>query len=522
MKKTIKINIGGAVFHVDEDALEILNAYLEKIKSHFSTDREGSEIITDIENRIAELLQLKLSDEKQAINIDDVNDVIEIMGRPEDFLQDEDNETFNAEPGNQKRFYRNLDNNVAGGVCSGLGAYFKIDPVILRVLFVILSFPLAGFPAVLYLILWIIFPPAITTAQKMEMSGDNLTISDIEQRVKSEFDNVKGNFKKMKNSDGYRRGTRNLNHVGSGFVEILNFFGRAFLIIIGVVFIIAGISLVASMFGLFVFSDSFLFWTHTGEHHAIIPDFLFSIVHPQSILLATISIVIFVTAPIVAIIYWGLKLILRFKANDKIISVVGSVAWILSIIILLGITLFEVKEFAFSTKVDDSIEMNLPKNQTLYVNSGLPIDDYSEVYFFDDGLEVYTHDDYPERIYQEPDFRIRYTSSNNISIEFEKVARGANNKLARINANEIEFNWHLQDSVLYIDPLFYNKSTGRWTFPELDIVLYLPEGQKVCVDKNLEQTLDRAFTADDIRTWDIPGKCWVMTEDGLDYIKIEY
>ncbi|MDA3891608.1 MAG: PspC domain-containing protein [Salinivirgaceae bacterium] len=517
MKKTVKINIGGLLFHVDEDAFVILNAYLGKIKSHFKTDREGSEIIADIENRIAELLQLRINDQKQVIILDDVNEMIEIMGRPEDFEGEPEAQKTYDEPLNRKRFYRDLDSNVIGGVCSGLGAYFGIDPVILRVLFVILSFAMAGFPVAVYLVLWIVTPAALTTAQKMEMRGGDFTINDIEQRVKTEFDNVKGNFKKMRDSDGYRRGRNSMNTVGNGFVEVLNFFGRFILIIIGVVFIITGLSLIASLFGFFVFSDSFLFWTHTDQHHILIPDFLFSIVHPKSILLATVCIIIIVSAPVIAIIYWGLKLVLRFRANDKVISVVATVAWVLSIIILAGISLFEVKEYAFSTQLDDSIEMNLPNEQTLYIRSSTDMDDFSEVYFFEEGLDVYTHEFYPDRVYLEPDLKIKYTSDNEVSIKFEKEARGATNKLARENASNIEFNWHLKDSVLYIDPLFYHNNKDRWTFPELDIVLYLPEGQKICVDKNLEQTLSYVKTADDIWESEIPGKCWVMTDYGLDH-----
>jgi len=522
MKKTIKINVAGIFFHVDEDAFVILNSYIEKIKRRFSTDREGSEIISDIENRIAELLQLKINDQKQAITIDDVNEMISIVGRPEEFEAEESQETLYEETHKSRRFYRDLDRNYVGGICAGLGAYFRIDPVILRVLFVILSFPFAGFPIAVYLVLWIVIPAAITTTQKMEMSGGDFTISDIEQRVKNEYENVKNNFKKMKDSDRYNKTRHGLNNVGNGFAEIITFFGRTLLIIIGVALIITGISLITSMFGFFVFSDSLLFWTHTDQHHFLIPDFLFSVVNPKSILLATVCLIIFITAPIIAIIYWGLKLIVRFKANDRIISVVASVAWILSIIILAGITLFEVKEYAFSTQIDDSVEMNLPINEILYVKSNQNMDDYSEIYFFNEGLEVYAHEDYPDRIYMEPDFRIRYTSGNEISIKFEKEARGATNKLARKNAENIEFEWYLRDSILYIDPLFYHKNKDRWTFPELDIILYLPKNQKICVDKNLKQTLNHSQTVDDIWTSKIPGNCWIMTKEGLDFPKTAF
>lgn len=522
MKKTIKIHIAGVLFHVDEDAFEILNSYLEKIKSHFNTDREGSEIITDIETRIAELLQLKLNEQKQAITIDDVNEMIEIMGRPEDFVDSANDESYQTDPSNKKRFYRDLDHNVVGGVCSGLGAYFNIDPVIIRVLFVILTFIMAGFPVVLYLVLWVIIPAAITTEQKMEMKGGDFTIHDIENRVKTEYENVKGNFKKFKQSRSYKQGQQSFQNAGNGLVEVINFFGRFIIAIIGIAFIITGLSLIASMFGFLVFSDSLLFWTHTDQHHFLLPDFIFSMVNPNSILLATICLIIAVTAPIIAIIYWGLKMVLRFKARDGIISVIGAVAWILSLIILAGITVFEVKEYAFSTQIDDAVEMNLPEGQTLYLKSSIPMDEFAEVYFFDEGLEVYTHDAYPNRIYLEPDVKIKHTYDNEISIKFEKEARGATNKLARQNTEKIEFNWHLQDSILYIDPLFFCNSSERWTFPDLDIILYLPKGQKICVDKNLEQTLSYVKTSDNVWQSEIPGKCWVMTNDGLDHAREDW
>ncbi len=518
MKKTVKINIGSVFFHVDEDAFVILNAYIEKIKIRFKTDREGSEIIDDIENRIAELLQLKLNEQKQVITIDDVNEMIEIMGRPEDFEEEEteENTTFTETTGN-KRFYRDLDNNVAGGVCAGLGAYFNIDPVILRVLFIVLTFPLAGFPVVLYLVLWILLPAAITTAQKMEMRSGNFTISDIENRVKNEFENVKSNFKHYKNSRHYRNSRNTVHYAGRNLVEIIHFIGRIILILVGVALILSGISLIASMFGVFVFSDSFLFWTHTGQHHVLIPDFLYSMINPQSVMLATICVLIVVAVPIIAIIYWGLKLILRFKSNDKVIAMVGTVAWILSIIILVGITMLEAKDYAFSSRIGDPVDINLPNGKTLYIKSSANINEFSEVQLFDEGMNVYTLKEFPDRIYLEPKLDIRFTSRDDISVKFEKEARGATNSRARQNASNIQYNWHLQDSVLYIDPLFYHNNNDRWDFPEIDITLYLPKNQKIYVDEDLKQTLNDIETRGNIWHSGIAGHYWTMTYQGLDY-----
>jgi phage shock protein PspC (stress-responsive transcriptional regulator) len=519
MKRTEQINLGGIIFHIDEDAFQSLQKYLHQVKIRFASESEGNEIINDIELRIAELLQLKISGQKQVITLDDVHEMIEIMGKPEDFSE-ESYDTDDVETGESRRgrrLYRDLDHNLAGGVCAGMGVHFNIDPVILRVLFIILSFPLAGFPVLIYLLLWIVTPAALTTAQKMEMRGGEFTIADIENSVKREFEHVKGNFKNYKNTEHYKQTREGLHTFGNALAEIVGFFGRIILIIIGAALIITGIGMIASMFGLFVFSDSFLFWTNTGNHHAFIPDFLVSMVNPKSLVLASIAFVIFVSAPILAIIYWGLKLILRFKANDTALSIVGAVAWILSILVLLGVTLVEVKEYAFSAKVEDTVEMHLPKDQTVYVKATQSPDNFSEAFFFEEGMEVYTHKDYPNRIYFEPDLQIRKSTGTDIYIKFEKEARGATNNLAREQAAKIEYNWNLRDSVLYIDPFFYQNNSSRWNFPELDIVLYLPQGQKVCIDESLRKTLNDVQTSHEIWTSQIPGKCWVMTHDGLDY-----
>jgi phage shock protein PspC (stress-responsive transcriptional regulator) len=439
------------------------------------------------------------------------------MGRPEQFETEADNAQPIETSGNSKRFYRDVDNKVIGGVCSGLGAYFNIDPVILRVLFVILSFPLAGFPLALYLVFWIIIPAAFTTAQKMEMRGGNFTISDIENRVKTEYENVKGNFKNKKDSEYYRTSRNQVNTIGNGLAEVINFVGRVFLILIGLVLIITGISLIVGLFGAIVFSDSFMFWTHTGQSHAFLPDFLSTLIHPKTLILAVVCLLIFIALPIITIIYWGLKLILRFKTNDRIIAIVGSIAWILSIIILTGIALYEVRGYAYSTKIEDAVDLNLPENRTLYLELSEEIYEFSEIYIFDEGLEVYTHNEFTDRLYLKPEIEIRYTSGNEISMKLEKVARGATSELARTNTKNIQFSWHLNDSVLVIDPLFYQEKNERWNFPELELVLYLPKDQKICVDNNLDENLNHAQAAGSIWTSEIPGNCWVMTKEGLDY-----
>lgn len=193
MKKTLVINIRGIVFHIDEDAYDKLNAYLGEISQHFKSKKGHDDIINDIENRIVELFQQKLTDKKQVINIEDVDKVIGVMGHPSDFDQDSEDEStsyVNSKKKEPKRLFRDIDNRVVGGVCSGLGAYFNIDQLWFRIGFIVSVF-IGGAGALVYLVLWIITPPAKTVSEKLEMQGDPVTISNIEKAFKEEMNELK-------------------------------------------------------------------------------------------------------------------------------------------------------------------------------------------------------------------------------------------------------------------------------------------------------------------------------------------
>ena len=189
MNKIMNISIGGIIFHVDEEAYEKLKKYLEEIKKHFNKSDGGEEIISDIEGRIVELFQQKLNSKKEVINLEDVNKVISIMGKPSDF----DNENEYADPDirqmGKKRLFRDIDNRMIGGVCSGLGAYFRLDTVWFRLGFVIAT--LSGLSILAYLILWIIIPAARTVSEKLEMQGDPVTVSNIEKSIREEVDGLR-------------------------------------------------------------------------------------------------------------------------------------------------------------------------------------------------------------------------------------------------------------------------------------------------------------------------------------------
>jgi len=255
MNKTVNINLAGVFFHIDENAFLKLNDYLNAIKKSFTDAQGRDEIIQDIEARIAELFSEKMKTQKQVVSIVEVEAVIEIMGQPEDYMVDddifEDKEPKNSYSTYQKskKLYRDKDHSYIAGVSSGLGHYFHIDTIWVRVLFVLLTILSSGGFAIVYLIFWILVPEAITTSEKLEMKGEPINISNIEKKVKEGFDTVSD---KIKDVD-YKKYTAKANRGGSEFFKSLGNLILSFIKIIGkfigiLIILFAGLGLITLIF----------------------------------------------------------------------------------------------------------------------------------------------------------------------------------------------------------------------------------------------------------------------------------
>ncbi|OFY68481.1 MAG: hypothetical protein A2V64_00200 [Bacteroidetes bacterium RBG_13_43_22] len=195
MKITLSINLGGYSFNIDEDAYAELKRYLKNLELHFAGEDSSSEILSDIESRMGELFRARLTSYKQVITMDDVRYAISVLGTPEDISDNEGasaREKFSSR--GYHRMYRDPDQRIIGGVCAGMGAYWRIEPWLVRIIFFILAM-MGGLGILLYLILWVVIPEAKTTAQKIEMKGEPVNIHNIKDSVKKEFDTV---TKKMK------------------------------------------------------------------------------------------------------------------------------------------------------------------------------------------------------------------------------------------------------------------------------------------------------------------------------------
>ena len=200
MDKTKNISLGGFSFLIEENAYTALSQYLAEVRQHLQHNSDRDEIIFDVEQRMAELLKDRTAN-REVIMHQDVLYLIEVLGKPEQYVEDEEaDKATNAAPeasaqafSANKPLYRDIDDCKIGGVLSGMAHYFNISPTMLRIAFavcLILSFVVSyrwiflfnGVSwaiIILYILLWMIVPAAVTTAQKLEMQGAAVTLDSL-------------------------------------------------------------------------------------------------------------------------------------------------------------------------------------------------------------------------------------------------------------------------------------------------------------------------------------------------------
>ncbi|WP_165040647.1 PspC domain-containing protein [Dysgonomonas sp. ZJ709] len=187
MKKVIEVSIGGINFTVEDDAYFRLKDYLKRFEATIPDADEAREVMEDVEARVAEIFQNEMKYSNQVVNMKLVETVIDHLGVIETEFDEEaktstsgtrykaDNEGYQK---GEKRLYRNPDEKMIAGVCTGLAAYFDVDVTIIRILFVAIFF-LYGAALITYIVIWIVAPIANTVPQKLAMRGFAPTAENI-------------------------------------------------------------------------------------------------------------------------------------------------------------------------------------------------------------------------------------------------------------------------------------------------------------------------------------------------------
>jgi len=322
MKKTLTVNLNNIVFHIDDDAYEMLQVYLADVARHLSED-EKKEVMNDIEARVAELFTERLQKNKNVVNIEDVQEIINVLGKPSQYADGEDTQDappVNAEKKKARRFYRNPENAILGGIGGGIAAYFGWDVTWVRIVLVILALISAGNMVLIYLLIWIIAPAATSVSQRLEMQGEDVTV----ESIKTEINNVKNYVE----SDKFKQSASTM---GQKILEFLQGFFKIVFGFVGAVFGLVGIILIGALILVlmfFIFEPS-VFNGFSNEFLANSDTFA-----PDKIIMLIVSLILVVGCPIFMLIYWAIRIVSGRNDYSKTTSWVVLILWIAGLFML--------------------------------------------------------------------------------------------------------------------------------------------------------------------------------------------
>jgi len=486
MNKTTSINLGGYFFHIDEDAFRKLSNYFDAVKRSLSPDGR-EEIINDIENRISELFTEKLGSTKQVIGLKEVDDIITIMGQPEDYkIEDEtpknDFQSNYTLSSSSKKLYRDKDNSFLGGVLSGLGHYLGVDPLWLRIIMVILFFGF-GTGLVVYIILWILIPEAVTTTQKLEMKGEPINISNIEKKVKEGINEISDKFSNLDQDKMATNAKNGAERIGNTISEIVTSIFNVISKIIGSFIVLISsmtlISIIISGIAMVFFSsmpDNFLY------NHIHTPFSFETPIWIQGLLL-----IIVVGIPIFYLLILGLKLLTsRIKSIGNTINYSLLAIWIIGLASVLFLTIKEISQNAYTGKDIEKVAINLKPTDTLaikFISNNL----YGKDNYDYENFEV-IHDDTDKEIIFSNNVSIKIVETNEpiAFLQIEKSAEGSSIKKAKETAEKIKYNVKIENNNLILDNYWITDLANKKHDQEVELFLYLPKGTIFKVDKNFK------------------------------------
>lgn len=550
MKKNISINISGIIFHIEEDGYETLRKYLDSINSYFGSFEDSSEILADIESRIAEIFLSRLNDGKQVVTAEDVNTLINTMGNVNDFKAAEEQEFsagasakdqkrqrttngssetahkkllrdekrkilggicagfahyFNIDPvwprllfalltlgtyggfllvyallwilipvshdleeePTVKKMYRDSDNKVVGGVAAGVAAFFGANPIIIRLLFIGLTFA-AFLGVVLYVILWIALPEAKTITEKMEMQGEPVTLSNIESSIKkglNEKDDQEESTLAKIVLFPFRliamilTGLANL--LGPLFkttVDILRVLIGVLISVIGVLMIFTSFFAFGTLLGIAHLPEWGLFADWPGEHFNLPLEAIRNMFPIWAVIAAFLTVFI----PFLFITMLGNSIVAKRITFNSYVGWSLFVIFFLSVIVM-GITIPRIV-MAFAEDGEYKTEQTFSlqgKTPILRIND-MNVDGYHAV-----------------------DLNLIGTDAKDIKLVERFESQGSSRKTAVENAQMVEYKVVQTDSSIAFDSNISFKKDAKFRAQRLKIDLYIPYNQPFVIEEDL-------------------------------------
>ena len=514
MKQVIKVSINKIPFTIAEDGYQVLKVYLDHLRRYYSGQEGGNEVVDDIEERIGELLSERTQGGERVVSKADVDEVLAIMGTPEVIEEegagsDASSHTPNYKPVQKpvKRFYRDPEHRIFGGVCSGFAAYFDFDLALVRVIFVavLIGFGflfrfsffnpngwfLNGWIILAYILLWIFVPAARSVEERCAMRGEPVSTKGIQDRARTQPSYRSSSYEPRRQSTGSR--------ILGGIVRAIAIVFGLFLLLISTVILIA---VIASLF----FSTTVLF-------DAFPSDFLNLVAFSGNLFWMKACLLVACGMPVVGLIYLGCVLLFRIKGHGWI-GLTMFLVWLASLIGLVCFGSHNLKDYRSHRNYEENVPIALTSD-TLF------IDLVANSTFQDDRYLLEANQYEYELAWMEGDRKdltlvafppvqlVRQSPEEEPSLRIKYSAFGRNSAQAQQRAEQYKPSYSLEGNVLTIDAFVNASQDEKWKGNLGEMVLYVPHDQVVIVRKPVEHEFGK--TPNQSIEWNIGWNRWGCT-----------
>lgn len=512
MNKIQTINLGGNPFTVDDDAYEYLQAYIRSLKKHFKNSAGCEEIISDIETRLAELL-VERAEGKPIVTIREVKEVIAIMGSPEEFGADPiDEKLFDPErPRKQhkgRRLFKDPEDKIVSGVCSGIAAYFGInDPTWVRLIFAVLIFG-GGVSLWLYIILAMILPKADSAADRLAMRGEPIDYASIAKKVQEEIEHLSHEFGNPIDPETKRQMDASMASAGKAFstgkgvlAGIFSFIGSIIKNVIPIALKIASVIIIV-MLALMVVGMIFgwsMLWPW-ASHFVAGPRAVGALSMMNLFFLVMIPVVFVFT--LVARMYNGTRMPRALAAG------LGGL-WLLNLVGGVSIGVNTARQFTDTSSQQVKVYDGKIKDDVLNIEFGEKKDRNDMFTFFG---EAWMEDD--KIVLPKVPIHIVPSEDDQFHIIQENIASGISSSEARRRASDLSTVVKLEGNTLYLNDFIEINKRDKIRNQHSSIFIHVPQGKKIKVAEHMWR-VDGDRDANYNGPWDFAGKVWTMGKDGL-------
>lgn len=486
MKKTLSIHLGRQLFIIEEDAYDRLQQYLQRLENSLKGEKGVGEIIEDIEMRFAELLIGYLGETRKVVTIEDVEKCISSLGEPEEITDESPQQeepagrSYDNYTQGNRRLFRDTENGMLGGVAAGLAAYLNVDPVIVRLILVILFFLGMGF--FIYIILWIVIPNAKTPSERLQMRGRPVTVDTLKEEFIKAGDRIKNDA--MNAKQRFQSGN---DHIAKQARKVASTVGKIF----GIGLL--SFSLIALLiFSLIVSGVIDIIPTTGDENYTSFHDFMQIVISDQQTFGITWIAILLVgfSLPLMGILV-GTRLLTNiqnrfFKVNFIVFPILISCGVALGIIGVLQ----TVRDFAKNEKISvQEFTSNAPKlileEMPQYVNGHRVVSS--------GGIDLLSIEN---GLIQEEGVLITYRPSKDSLFHVSQnfCAEATSSKTAIQRCNKIKHEMQLLGTKLVVSPKYSFPASDGFRGQEVELIIEIPKNKTLVINGVNISNPDKEYT----------------------------